>query len=145
MFAVGGWCAAPIVSFTDRWNIGRTGDGSVTISGMQFGLVGLSPTASLEDSLNHPCSCTSWMTGTAVVCNVQASRAGLMREAMTIGGAVGTRTQKFTFDGKHASNRLEYHTRADGTIYLFRKGFLVSRLRFGATLQRRRLIRFSRD
>ena len=102
-FSICGWSAAPIVSFTDRWNIGRTGDGSVTISGLQFGLVGLSPTASLEDSTwdstNHPCSCTSWTTGTAVVCNARASRAGLVREVVTVGGAVGTRTQTFTFDG----------------------------------------------
>ena len=98
-----GWSAAPIVSYTYLWNIGRTGDWSVTVSGLQFGLVGLSPTASLEDSTwdstNHPCSCTSWTTGTAVVCNARASRAGLVREVVTVGGAVGTRTQTFTFDG----------------------------------------------
>jgi hypothetical protein len=97
------WHAAPIVSFADRWNIGRTGDGSVTISGLQFGvLFDLSPTTSLEDSVNHACSCTSWTTGTMVVCNARASRAGIVREVVTVGGAVGTRTQKFTFDGTQA-------------------------------------------
>jgi hypothetical protein len=94
------------VSYTNGWNIGRTGGGSATISGLQFGLVGLSPTASLEDStwdsVSHACSCTSWTTGTAIVCNMRVSRAGIVREVVTVGGAVGTRTQKFTFDGAHA-------------------------------------------
>jgi hypothetical protein len=107
------WRAAPIVSFADRWNIGRTGDGSVTISGLQFGWLGLSPTTSLEDSawdsVNHACSCTSWTTGTTVVCNAVASRAGLVREVVTVGGAVGTRTQTFTFDGTHAYRSANVH------------------------------------
>jgi hypothetical protein len=94
-----GWSAAPIVSYTYLWNIGRTGDWSVTVSGLQFGLFGLSPSASLEDSMNHACRCTSWTTGTLVTCNVQSSRAGTTGEAVTVGGMVGTRTQTFTFDG----------------------------------------------
>jgi hypothetical protein len=94
--------AAPAASFSDAPNAVRTGTGSVTISGLNFGVYCFTPTGSLEDSSDHACTSTSWTSATSAACRVQASRGspgrGIVRDAMTVVGVVGTR-QMFTYDG----------------------------------------------
>ncbi len=94
--------AAPAASFSDPPNAVRTGTGSVTISGLNFGVYCFTLTASLEDSSDHACTSTSWTSATSAACRVQASRGspgrGFVRDAMTVVGVMGTR-QMFTYDG----------------------------------------------
>ena len=100
--------AAPAASFSDPPNAVRTGTGSVTISGLNFGVYCFTPTGSLEDSSDHACTSTSWTSATSAACRVQTSRGspgrGIVRDAMTVVGVVGTR-QLFTYDGTPLAQR----------------------------------------
>ena len=69
----------------------------MTIRGLNFGWIDLSPSASLE--LSAECSSTSWTTSTAVSCAAASYRGGTTRTAVTVGNQVGTLTGQFSFDG----------------------------------------------
>ena len=108
--------AAPAASFSDAPNAVRTGTGSVTISGLNFGVYCFTPTGSLEDSSDHACTSTSWTSATSAACRVQASRGspgrGIVRDAMTVVGVVGTR-QMFTYDGTPLGQRASWQDAFD--------------------------------
>ena len=72
----------------------------MTIRGLNFGWIDLSPSASLE--LSAECSSTSWTSSTKVSCAAASYRGGTTRTAVTVGGLAGTLTGQFSYDGTGA-------------------------------------------
>jgi hypothetical protein len=81
-------------------NAAQTGEVSVTIRGLSFGWIDLSPSASLE--LSAECSSSSWTSSTTVSCAAASYRGGTTRTAVTVSSQVGTLTGQFSFDGTGA-------------------------------------------
>ena len=92
---------APVASFV-ALNMPHSGQGSVTVSGLQFGLSEYTATGQL---LSGVCSTTSWSSSTSVAClasalwDAEGSVYDVMRVVqVTVGGIVGTSTEAFSFD-----------------------------------------------
>ena len=77
----------------------RSGTGTVTISGLNFGAYSFTP--SLLATGVDMCGTASWTSGTTVECRVIAATAVKTSYAkVTVGAVVGTRVGfYFTFDG----------------------------------------------
>jgi len=106
---------APVVSFQSGRNGPTSGGVDVTISGLGFGQVSLSPTASVGVNANPNgvggngrCTSNAWISTTSVYCRVPpgtgyystsptAIDAGNIF-AVTVGGVVGTLTQRWSYD-----------------------------------------------
>ena len=74
------------------------GGGTVTISGLSFGVVGPTATASLTTA--DVCGSTAWTSATTVACAPQAyGGSAAVRTAVSVSGVAGTRTGWLSFDG----------------------------------------------
>ena len=81
-------------------NTGRSGAGTVTISGLNFGVYSFTPTASHSGDVL--CGTASWTSGTTVACSPSAftTQASATRARVTVSAVVGTLSVVgFTFDG----------------------------------------------
>ena len=78
----------------------RSGTGTVTISGLNFGAYSFTPTATHSGDIL--CGTASWTSGTTVACSPSAftTQASATRARVTVSAVVGTRSViGFTFDG----------------------------------------------
>ena len=88
---------APVVS-TVSTNAAPSGGGSVTISGLSFGVVGPTATASLTAA--DVCGSSAWTSATTVVCAPQAfGGSAVVRTAVSVSGVAGTLAGQLSFDG----------------------------------------------
>ena len=95
---------ARFVSFAP--NGAASGSSSVTITGLNCGAFGFTPSAGLVSG-SELCSTTSWLSGTAVQCRsgVPTTLSSQSHAVVTVSGVVGTRGSRFTFDGRDAGGR----------------------------------------
>ena len=92
--------AAPVFSAPAPKNTIRSGSGTVTISGLNFGAYSFTPTATHSGDIL--CGTASWTSGTTVACSPSAftAQASATRARVTVSAVVGTRSVVgFTFDG----------------------------------------------
>ena len=85
-------------------NVGVTGSGIVTISGLGFGGLVVTPSASL--AVAELCGSTAWTSTTTVACAPQAYGSSTVRTAMSVSAVVGTLTGQLSFDGALRSGPL---------------------------------------
>jgi hypothetical protein len=76
-------------------NAPNTGDGSVTVTGLNFGSSVYTATAAMGSA---PCQTSAWTSGTSVICKMNPQVAEAETVDLTVGGVVGTGYQVFTFD-----------------------------------------------
>ena len=81
-------------------NAPHSGDGSVTVSGLNFGSSIYTATAALGSA---PCQTSSWTSGTSVACLTGVMIREVQTAELTVGGVVGTGYHIFTFDAPAAS------------------------------------------
>ena len=86
------------MSTTSAANAALSGRDTVTISGLSFGVVGPTATASLTAA--DVCGSSAWTSATTVACAPQAygGTAGV-RTAVSVSGVAGTATGQLSFDG----------------------------------------------
>ncbi len=72
----------------------------MTLSGLNFNLIDLTASASLEPSVS--CTSASWITTSMVACAATSYRGSTVRIGMTMSTVVGTGVGLFSFDGAHA-------------------------------------------
>jgi hypothetical protein len=88
---------APAVTHALGSNIARSGGGGVTFLGVSFGSADLTATSSIASA--GACATSTWTTATALQCLAAFTyTGGSAQQALTVGGAVGTRTSGLTFD-----------------------------------------------
>ncbi len=87
----------PVITNLLGQNGATSGSSTLTVSGINFAPSDLTPSASLE--LSVECSSTSWISTTTVACSLASYRGGMRRTAVTVAGLVGTLTGQFSFDG----------------------------------------------
>ena len=91
--------AAPVASNQGPFNAGLTGSATVTISGLNFGSYGFTPTA--VAILDAQCTTSAWTSVTTVQCLVGGPARSLSAAytRMTVGDVVGTKAVTgFSFD-----------------------------------------------
>jgi len=88
---------APVVSFTAESNAAVTSGYSVTVSGISFSIGALTATATVGHS---SCGTAAWASSTSLVCMAAIGEATAHAVRVTAGGAVGTRTSSFSYDGE---------------------------------------------
>jgi hypothetical protein len=88
---------------TSPLNVGATGGGSVTISGLSFGSEVVTPTASL--AVAEMCGSAAWTSATTVACAPMAYRGSALRTGTSVSAVAGTLTGQFSFDGIDAQTR----------------------------------------
>jgi hypothetical protein len=91
-----GVVAAPVVS-TVSANAAPSGGGTVTISGLSFGISSPTPTATLAAA--DVCGSSAWTSATTVACAPQAYGGTAVRTAVSVGAVAGTLTWQLSFDG----------------------------------------------
>ena len=89
--------AAPSVSFTAELNGVATAGYSVTVSGMSFGSLDVTPSNRVGLT---SCPSASWASASSVVCLLAAGDGPLNDLRVTVEGIIGTRTRIFSFDGE---------------------------------------------
>ena len=77
-------------------NVGATGGGTVTIGGLGFGGLVVTPSASL--GVGDMCGSTTWTSATMVACGPAAYGGSAVRTAVSVSAVVGTLAM-FSFDG----------------------------------------------
>jgi len=87
------------VSATGPANAAVTSGGLVTISGLSFGGLVVTPTASLTTT--EACNSAAWTSATAVMCTSAAYGGFGIRIAVSVSAVVGTLIGQFSFDGMH--------------------------------------------
>ena len=92
--------AAPCVSMSSPSNTGATGGGTITIGGLGFGGLVVTPSASL--GVADMCGSTAWTSATTVACGPAAYGGSAVRTAVSVGAVVGTLTGLFSFDSTDA-------------------------------------------
>jgi hypothetical protein len=86
-----------VLSDSKPANAVMSGSGTVTISGLSFGIVGPTATASLTAA--DVCGSSAWTSATTVACAPQAHGTTVVRTAVSVSGVAGTLTGQFSFDG----------------------------------------------
>ena len=81
-------------------NVGATGGGTITIGGLGFGGLVVTPSASL--GVADMCGSTTWTSTTTVACGPAVSGGSAVRTAVSVSAVVGTLTGLFSFDGMDA-------------------------------------------
>ena len=90
--------AAPVVSYEVPDNAATSGGATVTISGLNFGVYGFTPTGHAVADVD--CGTTSWSSATTAQCLLSAPTRSISYSKITVGGVVGTKASSaFTFDG----------------------------------------------
>ena len=92
--------AAPCVSMSSSSNVGATGGGTITIGGLCFGGLVITPSASL--GVADMCGSTTWTSTTTVACGPAAYGGSAVRTAVSVSAAAGTLTGLFSFDSMGA-------------------------------------------
>ena len=98
-------CAAPAVSFASVGvkNAPTSGGATVTLSGLAFASINLTPTFSVA---TIDCATSAWTSGTTVQCRMSAASSGNLAYvaakdgAMTVSSVSGTAYAMFSFDGE---------------------------------------------
>merc|ERR550537_708803 len=85
---------APVGSSV-RLNAPHTGDGSVTVTGLGFGVFEYTATAALGSAA---CSTSSWSSGTSVVCQAREYYEYAGYVEVTVGALSGTGAAVYTWD-----------------------------------------------
>ena len=85
---------APVASAV-CWNAPLTGDGSVTVTGLGFGLFEYTATAALGSAA---CSTSSWSSASSVVCQARDYYAYAGYVEVTVGAMSGTGAAVHTYD-----------------------------------------------
>jgi hypothetical protein len=85
-----------VVSFVDQMNQASTAGWSVTVSGLGFGSLEATPTATVGAS--H-CMTAAWASSTSAVCFVSPGEGVGKYGFATVSGVVGTRSRAFSYDG----------------------------------------------
>ncbi len=78
-------------------NAAPSGSGTVSISGLSFGVVDPTPTAALTAA--DACGSSAWTSATTVACAPQGYGGTLVRTAVSVSGVAGTLTGQLSFDG----------------------------------------------
>ena len=89
--------AAPCVSMSSPSNVGATGGGTITIGGLGFGGLVVTPSASL--GVADMCGSTAWTSATTVACGPAAYGGSAVRTSVSVSAGAGTLTRRFSFDG----------------------------------------------
>jgi hypothetical protein len=92
---------APVFTQSAAYNAASTSGHSITLGGMNFANVDLTPTIRLGSTM---CLTTTWQTSTNLLCNAPpASYGGGARQTIvTMAGAVGTHAGQLSYDGTGA-------------------------------------------
>ena len=77
-------------------NVGATGGGTITIGGLGFGGLVVTPSASL--GVGDMCGSTAWTSSTTVACGPAAYGGSAVRTAVSVSAVAGTLTGLFSFD-----------------------------------------------
>jgi len=85
------------VSMSSPSNVGATGGGTITIGGLGFGGLVVTPSATL--GVADMCGSTAWTSSTTVTCGPAAYGGSIVRTAVSVSAVVGTLTGLFSFDG----------------------------------------------
>jgi hypothetical protein len=85
-------------------NVGVTGSGIVTIGGLGFGGLVVTPSASL--AMAELCGSTAWTSATTVACGLATYGGSIVRTAVSVGAVAGT-LMMFSFDCMDARMRSE--------------------------------------
>ena len=114
----------PVASFA-RSNAVVSGRGSVTVSGLSFGLSEHTATASMS---SVPCVTSAWQSSTSLQClasDARSSGGQLMHTSeVTVSGFVGTGLELFSFDAAVASSvELNAPHSGDGSVTVSGLGF----------------------
>jgi hypothetical protein len=88
---------AALVVSTAAANAAPSGSGTVTISGLSFGISSPTPTATLAAA--DVCGSSAWTSATTVACAPQAYGGTAVRTALSVSGVAGTLTGQLSFDG----------------------------------------------
>ena len=88
---------APCVSMSSPPNVGATGSGTITIIGLGFGGLVVTPSASL--AVAELCGSTAWTSATTVACGPATYGGSVVRTAVSVSAVVGTLMGQFSFDG----------------------------------------------
>jgi hypothetical protein len=78
-------------------NAAPSGSGTVTVSGLSFGVVGRTATASL--TVADVCGSSAWTSATTVACAPQAYGGTAVRTTVSVSAVAGTVRVHFSFDG----------------------------------------------
>ena len=92
--------AAPCVSMSSPSNVGATGGGTITIGGLGFGGLVVTPSASL--GVGDMCGSAAWTSATTVACGPAAYAGSAVRTAVSVSEVAGTLTGLFSFDSTDA-------------------------------------------
>ena len=92
--------AAPCVSMSSPSNVGATGGATITIGGLGFGGLVVTPSASL--GVADMCGSTAWTSTTTVACGPAAYVGSAVRTAVSVSAVAGTLTGQFSFDSMDA-------------------------------------------
>ncbi len=84
-------------------NVGATGGGTITIGGLGFGGLVVTPSASL--GVADMCGTTAWTSATTVACGAAGYAGSAVRTAVSVSSVAGTLTGRFSFDGSPLTDR----------------------------------------
>ena len=84
--------------------MGATGSGTITIGGLSFGGLVVTPSASL--AVAELCGSTAWTSATTVACEPATYRGSVVRMAVSVSAVAGT-LMMFSFDCMNARMRSE--------------------------------------
>jgi hypothetical protein len=97
-----GAAAAPCVSMSSPSNVGATGGGTITIGGLDFGGLVVTPSASL--GVAEMCGSAAWTSSTTVACGPAAYGGSDVHTAVCVSAVAGT-LMMFSFDGSPLAAR----------------------------------------
>ena len=89
-------CKAPLVSYAGACNAAASVGWSVTVSGMSFGTLNVTPSSRVGFS---SCLTSSWVSSTSAACQPSGGQGVAHDGDMTVAAIVGTRTKMFSYDG----------------------------------------------
>ena len=81
-------------------NVGATGGGTITIGGLGFGGLVVTPSASL--GVGDMCGSAAWTSATTVACGAAGYSGSAVRTAVSVSAVAGTLTGHFSFDSTDA-------------------------------------------
>ena len=91
------------MSFVRELNGVTSGGYSVTVSGLSFGSLDVTPSMRLGTTL---CATSAWASSSSVRC-LLVEGAGTMQDVdMTVAGVIGTRTSIFSYDGQRSTKNV---------------------------------------
>jgi hypothetical protein len=87
---------APVVTFNQNiYNVPSTGGSLVTVSGVNFGYINLTPSTKIGKTV---CKTTSWTSLTALQCSVPAGYGSDLHVTVSVADNAGTKTYQLTYN-----------------------------------------------